>query len=256
MMERYFFRVLIWDFFKQVLPLGIFFCYSIIALTITSMNAYAGSYMVSPVRIFMKPKDRVFAVTLRNEGDSEVFLQADIHIWTQKKDGTDELTITDDLILSPPIIKLPPFGTQVVRLARLLPPDLSKQLTYRLIIREVPEINPKQGINIPIALAFSIPVFITPATAAQQIDCDFSKLTNRTGLLSCGNNGNAYAQTRELTLKFGESDPIILKGGSYILPSANKSMTYKSEQDIASGMANLVVNFDNGKTISKLIDVK
>ncbi|MDO8774118.1 MAG: fimbria/pilus periplasmic chaperone [Burkholderiaceae bacterium] len=69
-------------------------------------------------------------------------LQADLNIWSQKLDGIDEQLPTDDLILSPPIIKLAPKARQVVRLALLKPADASRQLTYRMILREVPEAVP------------------------------------------------------------------------------------------------------------------
>ena len=66
--------------------------------------ATAGVFSVTPVRLYMAPRDRAVAVTLRNEGDTPVVLQADINVWSQKPDGTDELVLTDDLILAPPII--------------------------------------------------------------------------------------------------------------------------------------------------------
>ncbi len=41
----------------------------------------------------MTPRDRAIAVTLTNEADTEVVLQADINAWSQKPDGTDELVL-------------------------------------------------------------------------------------------------------------------------------------------------------------------
>ena len=61
------------------------------------------------------------AITLTNEGDTEVALQADLYSWAQKPDGTDDLVLTEDLVVAPPIIKLAPRARQVVRLARLTP---------------------------------------------------------------------------------------------------------------------------------------
>jgi fimbrial chaperone protein len=221
-----------------------------------STVAQAGSFAVSPVRLYMTPKDRAIAVTLRNEGDTEVVLQAEINVWSQKADGTDELTPTDDLVLSPPIIKLPARGTQIVRLARLVPPDASRQLTYRMIIREVPEIKAKPGLNIPFALAFSLPVFITPPPAARQMACSLSKTEAKTAALTCANSGTAYAQTREVTLKYASGSSVKLNGGGYVLPGAKKIMPYTAENDIPSGAARLEVKFDDGKTLESDVDVR
>ena len=233
-----------------------FHFFALLSGLLLSCAAQAGSFAVSPVRLYMTPKDRAIAVTLRNEGDTEVLLQAEINTWSQKADGTDELVPTDDLILSPPIIKLPPRGTQVVRLARLVPPDASRQLTYRMIIREVPEITAKPGINIPFALAFSLPVFITPPPAARQMACSLAKTEAKAAIVTCANTGSAYAQTREVTLKYANGESIKLDGGGYVLPGAKKAMPYKTEQDIPAGAARMEVKFDDGKTTGSDIDVR
>ena len=78
--------------------------------------AWAGQFSVTPVRIFMATKDRAVAVTITNEGDEQLVMQADLYLWKQKPDGQDDLTLTEDMFLSPPIIKLAPRARQVVRL--------------------------------------------------------------------------------------------------------------------------------------------
>ena len=60
----------------------------------------AGVFSVTPVRIFMTPHDRAIAVTVTNEGDDELVMQADIYTWKQKADGTDDLQLSEDLILA------------------------------------------------------------------------------------------------------------------------------------------------------------
>lgn len=215
--------------------------------------ANAGVFSVTPVRLYMAPRDRAIAVTLTNESDTAIVLQADINTWNQKPDGTDELVLTDDLILAPPIIKLAPKAQQVVRLARLTPSDASRQLTYRMIIREVPEAQPASGMQIPIALALSMPVFITPVTAKRQMDCITSRADDKTINLRCNNSGTAYAQIREAAIKRGEFPLARFEGGSYILPGASKTVSLKGEKPIPSGEAQLVVTFDDGQSLTSSV---
>lgn len=210
--------------------------------------ATAGVFSVTPVRLYMTPRDRAIAVTLTNEADTEVVLQADINTWTQKPDGTDELVLTEDLILAPPIIKLGPKARQVVRLALLKPADMSRQLTYRMIIREVPEILPAPGIQVPIALALSMPVFVTPPVAKRQVSCTVQRPDAKTVGLQCGNTGTAYAQIREAAVMRGEQALAKFEGGSYVLPGASKIVSLKGEQAITAGEAKLVVTFDDGQS--------
>ncbi len=205
---------------------------------------------MTPVRIYMTPRDRAVAVTITNEGDSEVVLQADLNAWSQKPDGTDEQVPTEDLILSPPIIKLAPNARQVVRLALLKPADASRQLIYRMIMREVPEALAARDktIQVPISLALSMPVFITPPPAKRDVSCQASRGTPPALNVSCTNSGTAYAQVREIVLKRGAQALGKFEGGTYILPGARQIMSVKGEQPITAGAAQLSVSFDDGKS--------
>ena len=219
------------------------------AAALTSLPADAGVFSVTPVRIYMTPRDRAVALTLTNEGDTEVALQADINTWTQKADGTDELALTEDMILSPPIIKLAPKARQVVRLALLKPADASRQLTYRLIVREVPEATatPSNAVEVPIALALSMPVFITPPPAKREIACVAERAANTVSAV-CNNTGTAYAQVREVTLKRADALLARFEGGEYVLPGARKAIALKAgAQPASAGPAQLTVLFDDGK---------
>lgn len=222
-------------------------------------DVYAGSFSVTPVRIYMSPRDRAVAVTLVNEGNTPVALQADINLWTQKTDGTDELVPTEDLVLAPPIIKLAPQARQVVRLALLKPADATRQSTYRLIVREVPEVIAPQSSNlqVPIALALSMPVFITPPIAKRDVSCALAPIasstqaaTSQEGTVSCANTGSAYAQVREMTIKSGDVTLASFEGGTYILPGARKSMTLKPQGTRTQGAAILTVTYDDSKSES------
>jgi fimbrial chaperone protein len=213
----------------------------------------AGVFSVTPVRLYMTQRDRAIAVTLTNEGDEPIVLQADINAWSQKPDGTDELVLTEDLILAPPIIKLAPKARQVVRLALLKPADASRQLTYRMIIREVPEAQPASGIEVPIALALSMPVFITPPIAKRQMECTAIRADAKSVALRCSNTGTAYGQIREASVTRGGQTLARFEGGSYILPGASKTVSLKGETAVAAGEAQLVITFDDGQSLTNSI---
>jgi fimbrial chaperone protein len=226
----------------------------LLVLLAAAHSALAATFSVTPVRIYMKPQDRAVAVTITNECDTPVVLQADIYAWSQKPDGTDDLALTEDLILSPPIIKLGPKARQVVRLARLEPPDASRQLIYRMIMREIPEATaPKDKVQVAIALALSLPVFITPPPAKREMTCDASRAEGGTLNVNCGNKGTAYAQVREILVK--QADRVLgrFEGGAYILPGARKAIPIKPESALPGGRLQLLVTYDDGR--SEVFDV-
>jgi len=212
--------------------------------------ACAGVFSVTPVRIYMTPKDRAVAVTITNEADEQVVLQADIYEWRQSAEGEDQLTPSEDLILAPPVVKLGAKAKQVVRLARLQPPDASRQLIYRLILRELPEASPSKGINVPIALALSMPVFITPQVAKHATSCTALRNETRTLSVQCANSGSAYAQVREVVVRQDGQAVGRFEGGAYILPGARKRLPIEAAKPIPVGALQLVVTFDDGATQS------
>lgn len=218
-----------------------------------ALPAFAGVFSVTPVRIFMTPHDRAIAVTVTNEGDDELVMQADIYTWKQKADGSDDLQLSDDLILAPPILKIPGKGRQVVRLAMLTPPTAPGQQTYRMILREIPEAHAQEKkVQLQIALAFSLPVFITPPNAKRDLVCSISRSAPDAVAARCENRGSAYAQPREFTLTAADGTKIAgLESAAYILPGTTRTYAIKrADGPIAAGAAKLAVNFDDGTSQS------
>lgn len=227
----------------------------IAALLTGSPPAQAGAFSISPVRIHMSPRERVVAVSISNEGETEVALQAELHSWTQTEDGADTLQPTEDLILAPPIIRIPSKTRQVVRLALLRPADLQRQLTYRLIVREVPEITqPKdQTLQVPITLALSMPIFITPPGAQRLLECEMQRPDAQTLGARCTNQGNAYTQVREVVLRREDKVLARFEGGAYILPGSRKWLPVEGAQQVAPGPARMDVQLDDGTVQSSTV---
>lgn len=218
---------------------------------VAAPTANAGSFSVSPVRIFMEARDRATGVTIINEGDTDLVMQAELFEWKQKPDGTDDLRPTQDLVLAPPILRLAKGARQVVRLANLRPPQPGEQLTYRLIVRELPEaLQPTQpGVQIQVALAFSLPVFITPPGARRALQCSATRASPSTIRATCANQGQAYAQPSAMTLTTPGGNTLLsgdIKGG-YILPGITRSFELASEGSrVPGGPAKLQVTQDDG----------
>jgi fimbrial chaperone protein len=220
--------------------------------------AYAGAFSVTPVQIFMAPKDRATAITVINEGDEEIVLQADIYAWEQSADGKDELTLSEDLFLSPPIIKLAPKSRQVVRLALLSAPVPDRQRTFRMIVREIPEARlPKDSLQLQIAFAFSMPVFITPAGAKAKLDCTVERVAADTVKAICENSGSAFSHPTAFLLTSGTTDKLASQdSGAYILPEIKRSFDLKRlDGNIPAGKANLVVTLSDGTNQSYAVNI-
>lgn len=221
----------------------------LLAALSTALPAVAAEFTVTPVRIFMTPRDRAIAVTVTNDSAEEIVMQADLYSWKQKADGTDDLALTEDLVLSPPILKVPGKSRQVVRLARLTPPPQTDEQTYRLVIREVPEARAQAGnqLGVQLSLAFSLPVFITPPGAKRQLACDMARSGPETISVTCANNGKAYAQIRAIELLKPSGDRLASREtGGYILPGIRRTFDLKAPARVPGGPLKAQIGLDDG----------
>jgi fimbrial chaperone protein len=212
--------------------------------------AHAGSFTVTPVRIFLQPTEKAVSLTVVNEGDKPLVLQTEIFQWAQNASGADQLTESEDLIVAPPIVRLAPNARQVIRLARLGAADPNRQLTYRVIVREVPELTqaPAGQIQLPVAIAFSLPIFVTPPTAKRRLDCELARGTGSALKLQCSNVGTAYAQLRTITLLQGMDEVHRVEGGVYVLPGANREIELTPTKPLPEGPTKVMLQFDDNQT--------
>lgn len=214
----------------------------------------AATFSVSPVRIYMEPRERATAVTVINEGDTELVMEGELFQWKQKPDGSDELTPTDDLILAPPIAKVAAKSRVVLRLANLKPVPPGEQLTYRMIVREVPEATQKPGVQIQVSLAFSLPVFITPPGAKSHLVCAATRKSPDMLVASCENQGDAYAQPVNFAVRGAAGDVLLSQNvnGGYILPKMRREFQLKQPPGgpILNGPAKVTVTQDDGSVQS------
>lgn len=123
-----------------------------------SVPASAGTLQVNPVLLEIDAGRRTATVTLRNAEATPVTIRAYALEWRQTG-GQDVYTETRAVIVSPPIFTIPPGGTQIVRVG-LRSPSAGPQ-AYRLIVEEVPDATPSEGIRI--ALRLNLPLYASVA---------------------------------------------------------------------------------------------
>jgi fimbrial chaperone protein len=222
------------------------------ALLPLAMGASAGEFSVSPVRIFMAANERAVAVTVVNEGTEDLVMQAEIFSWQQKPNGEDALTPTEDVVLSPPIVKLPPKGRQVLRLARVGGPPADVEQSFRMIVREVPEARATgRDAKVQMALAFSLPIFITPRGAKRDLQCSVQRAAPQTVTVDCLNGGKAYAQIRGMTLASASGAALATRDVvAYVLPENRRTFELQAPAALPGGRVKLQVGLDDGSTQS------
>lgn len=188
--------------------------------------AMAASLQITPIRIDLPAGPGAAALTLRNPGEHAIHAQVRVFRWTQA-DGEDVLTPTEDVVASPPILRIDPRGEQLVRIVRQGPDAVSAETTYRLLIDELPQDATAPSSGVRLQLRYSVPVFVGSPDAAGPPRVTFSLWRDADGWrLGASNLDNRHAQVVDVALAVGTgSPPAMLATGllGYVLPGSRRS---------------------------------
>jgi fimbrial chaperone protein len=195
--------------------------------------AAAGTFSISPVRVELSGQQRTEALTVRNEEvGKDVVVQAQALVWSQH-DGQDVLAETRDLIVTPPVFTLAGGAQQIIRVAVRRAPDAKQELTYRLIVQEVPPEAPKNFTGLQVALRLSLPIFIAPQIRSAP-DLVWRSAWQADGSLRVGvdNHGNAHAQITDFVVRAKNSDAMLKNSVvKYVLPGGSANWVLQPSAD-------------------------
>lgn len=193
------------------------------ALGLLPLAASAGSFSISPIRLELGEASPNGALTVRNGGDEPVVIQLQPMAWSQN-DGEDQLDPTREVLATPAVFTLDPGGSQLVRVALRRPVDPNRELSYRLVLQEVPAAAQPDATGARIALRMSLPVFVEPAQVAEP-DLVWSAVMSgdQETTLTARNQGNVHVQVAQLSLDPSDGASIENPAMAYILPGESRS---------------------------------
>jgi fimbrial chaperone protein len=194
------------------------------------VESRAGSFHVSPVRVELSSQEKSSVLRVENNGQTTVTIQLHVVAWAQK-DGKDLLTPTRELIATPPIFNLKPGATQLIRIGMLRKVDPEKELSYRLILEEIPPPPAPDFKGLQVALRIGLPVFIKPDTSAQQqLKFAIERLDAGSLWLTMTNQGLAHTQLFGLKLyPEAKADSVLATHDAslYLLPGQERRLLLK-----------------------------
>lgn len=186
--------------------------------------ASAGSFSISPLRVDLSRPTPTAALTVRNEDDAEVVVQVETLQWSQA-DGQDVLDPTRDLIVSPAVFTLPAKGTQLVRVALRRNPEARRELSYRLVVQEVPPAPGPGFMGLQVALRMSLPVFVA-AMAPSPARLEWSAAREPDGALAVTAHNPSDTHTRVLSFSVtpatGTAAAFDQPVAAYLLPGQSR----------------------------------
>ncbi|WP_208620904.1 molecular chaperone [Sphingomonas aerolata] len=204
----------------------------------------AQSLSVSPVTFNLAASQQATSLTVRNDGAEETVVQIRPFAWTQQPD--DVLTPADDVVVSPRIVTIPPRSNQVFRVL-VRHKATSKELTYRLILDQIPRASEPGAVRM--VLRISMPIFVEPVAPANP-GVRF-RLARRDGdtVLVLENPGARHETLRNVMLRDTKGAPIVIKNGGspYLLAGATRELPVQDMPIQAAADGRYRLTMDGGK---------
>lgn len=227
---------------KFLTPLALFL--------LTAVPAWAGSFNVSPIRIALSPAKPTQALSLTNEGDTPVVIQVQPMLWTQQN-WKDIHEPTDQVIATPPVVRIPAHGRQVVRVGLRRPLAAGTEGTFRLYLTEMPTVAKTDQVGMQVSLRLDLPLFVA-TTNDLRPDLRWSVARDETGLpqVVVTNTGSAHVQLTDI--RFWQGDQIVATpqlANAYVLPGATRRwpLTNGSAQPTSLSYLRVQASADFGK---------
>jgi fimbrial chaperone protein len=204
----------------------------------------AGSFSVTPLRIDLSKSESTRVINLHNLESKPVTVQLQMLSWSHK-DGTDQLTSTRDVIVTPQVFHLKPNSLQIIRAGLLRKPDANEELSYRLIIEEIPEPPSAEFTGAQLALKITLPVFVAPEKTSKP-QLEFQSFVDADGKLKVRilNHGKVHTKIQKFVIfTEGKAEKILAKYEKplYVLPGQARNILLKTEDHVFSGSDKLII---------------
>jgi fimbrial chaperone protein len=191
-----------------------------VALSLAGHTAGAQSLSVVPVNVFMQPGQKAATLTVKNSGSKSTSIQVRVFDWSQKG-NEEQLTPSNIVVASPPLMTIEPEASQVVRLILRQSPT-GREATYRIVLDQIP--GPNEPGTVQMVLRLSIPIFAMPATkAAPKVQFQLQRDGDKLFLVGV-NVGLSHEVLRDavVTAADGHKMNVMTKASPYILAGVTK----------------------------------
>lgn len=196
-------------------------------------TAFAGTFTISPLRVDFADTTSMAVLTVRNEDAKPVVVQTQGLAWSQEG-GQDALNPSRDLLISPAVFTLPAGGSQLIRVALRRSVDPARELTYRVLLQEVPQAASPDFNGLQMVLRLSVPVFVEPlAPATPQVVWSTNRSDDGKLTLSARNDGTAHLRLHRFAVKTSDGAATVLDQPelAYVLPGSSRHWTFDDNKN-------------------------
>lgn len=214
------------------------------SLTLLTLSPAANaSYIIDKVNVNLSQRQFIDTLKITNPMQKPADIQTQVVTWTQSG-GKEVYAPTSDLIVSPPIMKIAPKRTQLLRVGWRSPAPIQVEKAYRLFLQEItPNIN-NEANTVRVKLRMGLPVFIAPSNPVYQLVWSSARRSGNSVTITATATGNAHVQLTGATLTTSNGDVVgESKGSLYLFPKESAPITFTLTKP-ASGTLTLIAQTD------------
>lgn len=187
---------------------------------LASSGATAQTLTVLPVNVQIPSGQKATTLTVINQGDTPTSIQIRTFAWGQV-DGSDKLSDSDAILVSPPLATIAPGASQIIRLVLRRSPAQHED-TYRILLDQIPP--PSEPGIIHVVLRMSIPIFAQPKLrGASRLQFHLERGATQMYLVAV-NDGEIHESLHDMDLwtEDGTKLGTQFSGSQYILAGATR----------------------------------
>ena len=165
----------------------------------------ANSLMVWPIDPAIDPAEKATELWLENRGNATTMMQVRIFGW-QQVSGQEQYQTQQQVVASPPMVRLEPGQRQLVRLIKQTPPQAGREMSYRVVLDEIPTPRTpgENQAGLTFQMRYSVPLFVYgDGLAKDSAKPDLSWREVNSGgrrWLELTNRGNGHARLSNVTI--------------------------------------------------------
>ncbi len=216
-------------------------------LFVFSTDVFAVNFTVNPIRLFFDGAKKTNILTLKNTSDEPVSFELKTVAW-----GHDQTyTPTKDIIFFPKMLTINKGEEKIVRIGRRVPAGHREQ-TYRLFIKEIPEIRPEGGTQLNMVMNVGVPIFVMPSQQVHAGEIEKAELLNGKLTVSIKNPGNVHFVIRSIRVS-GSDDALSeifssTMAGWYLLAGNARDYMFDIPEESCLNIKNIQINVQTDKS--------
>ncbi|MDY6482084.1 fimbria/pilus periplasmic chaperone [Acinetobacter faecalis] len=153
----------------------------LVVAVLTTQIIYAKSnFLIWPIYPIIESQDKAAPVWLENIGDEASIVQIRVFKWLQN-DNKDQYQNQQEIIASPPIVKVAAGDKQMIRLTKAINIPDSKEYSYRIVVDELPvDLEKKDATSsVSFKMRYSLPLFVYGKGIGSGNSVDTKKLNSK-----------------------------------------------------------------------------